>query len=255
MTEPLRLRDGAGPARVLMAGSRLAVPSASRRKALAFTSAAASMAASGTAVAAGGATSLVKSVVLCVCLGTVGGGALSLAVSELVRQVDSSRAHPTGVGTPKPSRLVRPPPSTAVPARLSEDAQARPSSAAELVLPEARSGPHAAAAADVAMPAVPSSPSPARKLEPAPSLFEEQRAIETARAAVARGDATTALGLLDDYQRSYARGQFRPEALALRIEALSQRGELGRARSLAAEFRHVYPHHPLLLRVQAAVQR
>lgn len=250
MTEPLRLRDGAGPARVLMAGSRLAVPSASRRKALAFTSAAASMAASGTAVAAGGATSLVKSVVLCVCLGTLGGGALSLAVSELVTRVDSSRAHPT-VAAPKPSRVERTRAPTASPPPLSEEAQASAPSAAEPALPAARSGSPVAAAA----PAVPLALAPGRKLEPAPSLFEEQRAIETARGAVARGDATTALGLLDDYQSSYPRGQFRPEALALRIEALSQHGELGRARSLAAEFRHAYPHHPLLLRVQAAVQR
>jgi hypothetical protein len=59
---------------------------------------------------------------------------------------------------------------------------------------------------------------------------------------------------LDGYDRVYAQGQFGPEALALRVEALSGAGQVGRARSLAAEFQRRYPHHPLLSRVQAAAQ-
>jgi outer membrane protein assembly factor BamD (BamD/ComL family) len=85
-------------------------------------------------------------------------------------------------------------------------------------------------------------------------LFDEQRVIESARAAVSRGDAPSALATLDYYERSYAHGQFGPEALALRIQALSAQGDLARARSLAAEFRQRHPHHPLLASVQAAVQ-
>jgi hypothetical protein len=87
------------------------------------------------------------------------------------------------------------------------------------------------------------------------SLFEEQRIIESARAAVARGDARSAFSLLDDYERAYASKQFRPEALALRIEALRSNGQLGAARALAAEFGQKYPHHPLLQQVQAALAR
>jgi outer membrane protein assembly factor BamD (BamD/ComL family) len=94
----------------------------------------------------------------------------------------------------------------------------------------------------------------ATKSQPGPSLVEEQRSIETARAAVARGDSATALATLDDYDRVYGGGQFGPEALALRVEALSAAGQLGRARSLAAEFQRRYPHHPLLTRVQGAAQ-
>ena len=225
MTEPLRLREGTGPARALMAGSRLAVPSASRRRALAFTSAAASMAASGTAVAAAG-TSLVKSVVLCVCLGTVGGGALSLAISELVTRVEAPRERLAIESAPKSSRAVRPTaaPATRSPSPEVDEVSSPPT--AERALSEAQIGAPPANAAAAPLPSVAS-----RKPEAAPSLFEEQRAIEAARAAVARGDAAAALATLDGYQRTYARGQFGPEALALRIEALSQGGELARARA------------------------
>jgi hypothetical protein len=87
------------------------------------------------------------------------------------------------------------------------------------------------------------------------SLFEEQRIIESARAAVARGDTRSAFALLDNYERAYASKQFWPEALALRVEALRANGQLGAARALAADFAQKYPHHPLLQRVQSAVAR
>jgi len=80
-----------------MGGSGLAVPSASRRRALAFTGAAATMVASGTA----GATSLVKSVVLCVCLGTVGGGLVSLAASETFSRMETTQAADKPAPLPK----------------------------------------------------------------------------------------------------------------------------------------------------------
>jgi TolA-binding protein len=97
-------------------------------------------------------------------------------------------------------------------------------------------------------------PSNAGKAPRASSLFDEQRIIESARTAVSRGDSAGALATLDRYQQSYPQGQFVPEALALRIEALSAAGDLTRARSLAAQFQSRYPHHPMLAPVQAAVQ-
>ena len=92
MNEPLRLRDGDGPARRLMAGSVLHVPSASRRRAVAFTSAAATLSASTVAVAA--TTSVLKSFVLCVALGAVGGGVVSLAASETVALLETKSVGP-----------------------------------------------------------------------------------------------------------------------------------------------------------------
>ena len=81
-------------------------------------------------------------------------------------------------------------------------------------------------------------------------MFEEQSVIETARAALAQGDAGRALATLDVYDRRYAQRQFGPEALALRVEALRAEGQIGLARTLAQEFERRYPHHPLLTRVQ-----
>jgi hypothetical protein len=92
MNEPLRLRDGDGAARVLMGGSGLNVPRASRRRALTFVSAAAAgTAVSGTAAAATTAA-LVKGVLLCVCLGAAGGGLASLAISEAFTRLETPPA-------------------------------------------------------------------------------------------------------------------------------------------------------------------
>jgi hypothetical protein len=130
-------------------------------------------------------------------------------------------------------------------------AEVVPTAPEPVVTHEARASAPAPGLSAVAAPAV--AAAPAMPL-PGPSLFEEQRSIESARAAVARGDAASALTTLDAYDRAYPQGQFGPEALALRVEALSAAGQLGRARGLAAEFERRYPHHPLLARVQGAVQ-
>jgi hypothetical protein len=45
------------------------------------------------------------------------------------------------------------------------------------------------------------------------------------------------------------------KALALRVEALIGSGQIISARALAEDFARYYPNHPLLPRVQAAVQR
>lgn len=245
MNEPLRLRDGAGPARALLRGSELAVPSAARRRAVAFAAAAANMAAGGAALAAGGGA-LVKSVALCVGLGVVGGGVASLVVSSTIERLDHvSTAAPSTPSRPRPSAAVRAP---QVASAIEEAAPAAPPqvSVPELVTEPTPKEPAPTRAS--AAPA-PSAPVAARS-----SLFDEQRSIEKARAAIARGDSSSGLAALDEYERNFPKAQFRPEALALRIEALSQRGDLRRAHALAEEFRQRYPHHPLLTRVEATVR-
>ncbi|HXK18804.1 MAG TPA: hypothetical protein VNG33_13430, partial [Polyangiaceae bacterium] len=253
MNGPERLRDSQGAARTLMAGARLEVPGASRKRALAFVgTAAAGTAVSGTAAAAA-TTSLVKGVVLCVCLGTVGGGLASLAVSETISRIETRAATTTRPATTHAVVPAPPPPAPVVPETLvaapEPVAPAAPDHATTRDTRDARASSPALGVSGAAAPAVAAA---ATKSEPGPSLFEEQRSIESARAAVARGDSATALATLDDYERVYGGGQFGPEALALRVEALSAAGQLGRARSLAAEFQRRYPHHPLLTRVQGA---
>jgi hypothetical protein len=261
MNEPVRLRDTGGAARVLLGAGKLQVPHTSRQRALAFTGVAAGVATTGTATAAG-ATSLFKSVVLCVCLGTVGGGLTSLAVSETVSRLQTPSADARPAPTPKRAITAPKSPSAAATADATSEPTLTPTAsvfdaapAERAALPDARANavaPAAGAPVTAAPPAanVSNVEKPAR----AASLFDEQRIIESARAAVSRGDAQGALATLDGYDHSYAQGQFGPEALALRIEALSAKGDLARARSLAAEFQRRYPHHPLLAPVQTAVQ-
>lgn len=262
MNDPVRLRETNGAARALLSAGRLQVPRGARQRALAFTGVAAGVATTGTAAAAG-ATSLFKSVLVYVCLGTVGGGVASLAVSETVSRLSAkpadsappvakkSASQPTkaATATTEPAipvertavvepPAVTPPPSSVVAAPTPAGADTRASAMAS-----SRVAPPAALAQ-----------SSASKSPRAASLFDEQRMIESARAAVSRGDAQSALATLDGYEQAYAQGQFGPEALALRIEALRARGDLARARSLAAEFQRRYPHHPLLPSLQAAVQ-
>jgi len=252
MNEPMRLRDGQGAARRLMAGAVLRVPSASRRRAVAFTSAAATMGASATVVAAS-ATSVAKGFLLCVAIGAAGGGVMSLAASETIARFDTkaeSHAQPgprphDAPAVPRASSqapavvAVEPPPEVTAPVLVVPDANGKGKS-------PMRDEAFASGRDALEAPA---------KGRTQPSLFEEQRIIESARAAVARGDTRSAFSLLDDYEHAYASKQFGPEALALRVEALRNNGQLAAARALAADFARRYPHHPLLQRVQGAVAR
>ena len=72
---------------------------------------------------------------------------------------------------------------------------------------------------------------------------------------MARGDTRTEFSLLDQYERVFPIKQFRPEAMALRIEALRNSGQSTAARALVVDFVQKYPHHPLLPRVQSSVPR
>jgi hypothetical protein len=226
----------------------LRVPGASRRRALAFTGTAAGLAV-GTNVAAASA-SLLKSFVACVCLGAAGGGLMSLAASETASRLSAPTASTRSQSARQaPAAAREPTPVPAVAESLAETPAAPAPAEPDTKQPasRARAGGPSGSAAELRVP------------EPRPgqfgsSLFEEQRFIESARAAVARGDAPGALSALDSYDRAYARKQFGPEALALRVEAMRGSGQLTAARSLASDFARLYPSHPLLSRVQGAVQ-
>ena len=68
------------------------------------------------------------------------------------------------------------------------------------------------------------------------------------------GATERALVLLRRYETSYPGGAFRPEALALRIEALAEGGRAAEARPLAREFLARYPQSPLSDRVARAAR-
>ena len=81
-------------------------------------------------------------------------------------------------------------------------------------------------------------------------LRDEIEFIDGARAMLAAGDAGRALDLLGHYQDKYPTGTFRPEATAIRIEALLKRGRAAEARALAARF--VAEHRGSLLAARVA---
>jgi hypothetical protein len=84
-------------------------------------------------------------------------------------------------------------------------------------------------------------------LAPAGDLRDQIALIDAARSAVKAGSTERALVLLHRYEVSYPQpgGAFRPEALALRIQALDEAGRAAEARAKAREFLARYPHSPL----------
>jgi len=251
MSEPKRLRESGGPAAQLLSAAELEVPSGSRKRALAFTGAAATLLANSGAVAASGGA-LFKSVMLWVVVGTIGGGAVSFTVAETLSRIESRESSPPPRRATPPLPL--PPPRAEVPLA---DAPAPVAPEAALDTPPAAAPtPPITGRSPAAL--RPSAAPPGAKAATPPvvkTLFDEQRSIEAARAAVARGDAATALSTLDEYRRDYPQGQFGPEALALRVEALRARGDHDAARAFARQFERRYPDHPLLARVRASAGR
>jgi hypothetical protein len=115
------------------------------------------------------------------------------------------------------------------------------------------------AAADPARPARPvqsqnpafAAPAPQPSAAEAPDgLGAENALLDRARAALREHEDARAVAILSEYQRQFARGALRPEADALQIEALLQRGASGQARQLARRFIAEHPAHPLSDRVQ-----
>ncbi len=98
-------------------------------------------------------------------------------------------------------------------------------------------------------------PAAAPAAVPAADLRDQIALLDAARTAVKAGSSERALVLLQRYDASYPAGAFRPEALALRIEALSQDGRRAEAQALAREFLTRYPHSPVADRVARVVQK
>ncbi|MBX3205725.1 MAG: hypothetical protein KF764_11700 [Labilithrix sp.] len=87
-------------------------------------------------------------------------------------------------------------------------------------------------------------------------LAREVALVEEARAALARGDATAALGALDAHDREFPSGTLSPEARVLRIEALVRAGgeaQRREAHRLGDAFLAAHPSGPHARRVRAVL--
>ena len=116
--------------------------------------------------------------------------------------------------------------------------------------------PPATAPAELPLPTIPQPPVPAHASHALTSpnreidLREEIGLLDAARAALAAGAPQKALAALGQYNHRYPHGTFAPEALALRIEALTNTGDAVTARALARRFLKAYPGSPLAERVE-----
>ncbi|MBN2574731.1 MAG: hypothetical protein JXP73_09205 [Deltaproteobacteria bacterium] len=88
----------------------------------------------------------------------------------------------------------------------------------------------------------------------APALREQIALLDAARAATAAGAGERALVHLRRYEARYPAGAFRPEAGALRIEALVELGRMDEARALVEQFVAEHGASPLADRVARLVR-
>jgi hypothetical protein len=96
----------------------------------------------------------------------------------------------------------------------------------------------------------------ARAAEPARAGIREELALlDAARTALAEHEAARALRLLDQHAEQFTRGRLTPEADALRIDALVQRGAADKAQRLSKRFLERHPTHPLAAHVATIVQQ
>lgn len=87
------------------------------------------------------------------------------------------------------------------------------------------------------------------------SFDDELALVEQARTALASGDASSCLGVLDRYSRVIRGGVFEREVAVMRIEALLARGERARAKALGETFLAKNPNSPYTDRVRSLVTK
>ncbi len=177
----------------------------------------------------------------------LGAGVLAVGVVVAGAWMMTREDPPAPVHASSPS-IIAPPPvapsvSDGTPAGESESARTpdvAPRSDAPRIVP--KSTPRA----PVAPAASTSSAAPSR-------LAEEARSLEVARRALEGHQARSALTALDRYERDFPRGELRPEATALRVEALAASGDESSAQALGRQFLSQYPGHPAVPRVRRAM--
>jgi hypothetical protein len=131
---------------------------------------------------------------------------------------------------------------------------ARPSIATAPTPPPASPDTTSGSVTPIAPAVAPAPPSAARAREhsmPPSTLSDQVEDLDRIRAAIAAGEATRALHLVDDYNRRFPRGAFSEEAEVLRIEALIRRGDRVAASRAAERFLASHPASPHAARLRA----
>ncbi len=101
--------------------------------------------------------------------------------------------------------------------------------------------------AKAAVSSVSKTPAPA---DSASDLSEQLRLIDSARSAIAAGNASAASQALTSYSSKFPHGSFGQEAQVLRIEAVDMQGNHAQAATLAKSFLAQHPNSPHVSLVQ-----
>ena len=266
MIDPRRMLDDAlgedeGDAAMLLRSARFDSPSDDARNRTAVALGIAGGAALGTMAASAGASAAGAGKV-----GAIGGGAmllkwigigvagafLAVTAAKVVAPRDTG-AHDAvrpvstfAAPARDPFAVIPPPPPIATPAERSTIATP---SAAPSVTPIT---PSSAQQAGSARTAVSASASPsARPL----SIADEVALLDEARSALAGGDTTSTLRILDAHDRTFPNGVLAPEASVLRIDALVDSGDETSARAEANRFLAAHPNGPQSRHVRSRIDR
>jgi hypothetical protein len=197
------------------------------------TSAVAGSAALGAVPAAASSTLLV--VVKWLAIGAVTGTVASSAVYGVSGALKPS---PPALSAAPPLQLAPsitlPSPRVAVPAEKSPD-------------------PPVLAIAPPATPVVAAPAASAAKVDLGEPLAAEVAALDTARQALRSGDAARTLALLDGYEGRFSEARMLPEALYLRLEAFTLKGDTSNAEAIARRILRVYPSSPHAARARSVL--
>ena len=142
-------------------------------------------------------------------------GVVGLVVVGAVAGLRAHRATAPSLGSPATLPSVTAPVSPVPSPRAAPQLESRPPSLTSNAQKPARAG-HAVTASS--------------------ELREEIAMLDTARAALSAGNGRGALDIVRRYEAKYTSGSFRPEATAIKIEALLNVGREGEARNLARRF-------------------
>lgn len=182
----------------------------------------------------------------------------TLVTTTVVRPPEETTAPPAVVARESSQQSPQPDATTGQPAdRTSEDRvdEPAPSEPAPAEAPNAKQETSADGREDNAAPRLSTKPSSQPIGSSAPkstvsSLVEEVAAVQKARAALAQGNATEALAVLAELDRTVPRGSLGQERVVLTIEALAASGQSGKAGKLAKAFLAANPSSPYADRVR-----
>jgi hypothetical protein len=259
MNEPRRLREsGTSPLEraLLDAGTSYRSSRATRARTLAALGVAGSAALSAGAAAASSSSLLTKIgwVKLVSAISVAGAASASIGYYAWQRHAAGEPAAVVARGSNQALALTLPRIAPRVDPKLEPSATLEPAPATGTSVvvgerPDART-PNALSSRATTH-AVRSSPASLRSSpEASGALLAELAAVDSARAALARGDAVGALSRLDAYARSYPRGRLELEAEVLRMAALARSGQAAAAKARAASFLRRHPNSVLGARVR-----